>query len=385
MKNIEKIIAVRADLHAHPEHSGHEEQTKAIIRDFLRENTNLAIRDYAGGVIAFYNGKAGTGDGSVSHLGAGDSSVSQSETLAFRADFDAVSLPDGSAAHLCGHDGHTAALLGLALCLEELRPASNILLIFQPSEETGEGAKAMAPILKEYNVSTIYGAHNLPGFAFGKVFTSLDTFACASCGMIFHIQGKPAHAAYPENGISPAKAVIEILTAIEEVNAMPRPQRSSAEVNTGDVAQRSFWATLIGCRVGQKAFGTAAEQAEIWITVRSRTEKGFWDIRTNLENTARTACARDGLSFRMEIQDEFPATVNDPDCARDILTRLDSQLLAEPMRWSEDFGHYLNTPGIKGAFFGIGSGDCPALHTEGYEYPDELLEYQIEAFEKLLK
>lgn len=351
---IKKVKGIRAELHKNPEHSGHEENTKRLIKEFLKNNTKLYFKDYKGGIIAFFE------------------SDNPSNTVAFRADFDAVSLPNGEASHLCGHDGHTAVLLGVALMIEKIKPSRNVLLIFQPAEETGEGAKAMVDVLNEYAVSEIYGAHNLPGFEFGKIYTSYDTFACASCGMIFKINGKPAHAAYPKMGASPIGVVTDLFNAIRESQ-------------DGDRFDDGTFATLIGCNMGQKEFGTSAENAEVWITVRSRTEKEFKRIKEYLEYIVKKKCEFEGLSYILEFQDEFPATVNDRDCAEKIIRKCDGTLLNEPMLWSEDFGHFLNHNSCeRGAFWGIGAGDCSALHTKDYEYPDDLLEYQINTFLNLI-
>lgn len=354
MNIAEKIKIVRSELHDVPECSGCEIQTKGIIRSFLESNTHLTVRDYKGGIIALYD--------------AGN----KQNTIAFRADFDAVSLPDGTAAHLCGHDGHTAALLGVAMKIEEIKPDRNVLLIFQHAEETGEGAREMTGVLDEYGVSEVYGCHNLPGFPFGVVHTRYDTFACASCGMSFYIEGEPAHAAYPENGKSPIRAVTALFKAIEETQS---PSKFS----------ENTFATLIGSSVGQKAFGTSAEKAEVWITARSDHDEEFRRVRAFLESAVKEICRQDGLRYRIEIQDEFPATVNDAVCVEKILIRCGGKLLEKPMRWSEDFGHFLgHRHSADGAFFGIGAGACPNIHTVDYEYPDELLAYQMDAFMKLL-
>lgn len=360
---IDKVKKVRKELHNSPEHSGKEVKTREIIKSFLSNNTDLRVSEYNGGIIALYEQ-----DSNADAMALG----SDADTIALRVDIDAVSLPNGSAAHLCGHDGHSAVLLGVALMLDKIRPNRRVLLIFQPAEENGEGANAMAGLLKDYNVSEIYGSHNLPGYEFGKVFTSYDTFACASCGMIFNIKGKPAHAAYPESGASPMKAVNELFTAIDESQ-------------NGDRFSDGTLATLVGCKMGQKAFGTLAENAEVWITVRSDTEKDFKRIKEYLEYVVKKQCEYLDLSYTIEIMDEFPATVNDRDCAEKVIDKCEGTLLNKPMRWSEDFGHYLNyNGGWKGAFFGIGAGKCPDLHTEDYEYPDELLEYHINAFVNLI-
>ena len=354
MDRLEIIKRVRKELHNTPEHSGAEEKTKNIIRKFLSENTNLYIQDFGGGIIALYK------------------SGENSDCIALRADFDAVSLPDGTAAHLCGHDGHTAALLGVALILGEIKPGRDVLLIFQPAEETGEGAKTMLEVLDKYNVSEIYGIHNLPGLPFGKVYTSLDTFACASCGMTFNIQGRPSHAAYPESGASPLRAIRDLLNAIDESHI------------PDDRFSEGTFATLIGINAGQKAFGTSAENAEVWVTVRSKTDKDFRKIKEYLEHVVKKACEIDKLNYSIEIQDEFPATINDKECAEKVLKCCEGELLLEPMRWSEDFGHYLNNKYTKGAFIGIGAGNLPGLHTKDYEFPDNLLEHHIKTFINLI-
>lgn len=127
--------------------------------------------------------------------------------------------------------------------------------------------------------------------------------------------------------------------------------------------------TVIGVQMGEKAFGAAAADAEFWLTLRAEHEKDLAEA--------------DGLGFEMEEQDIFPATENDPGCAVKVMERCNGKPLEIPMRWSEDFGHYLKK--CKGAFFGIGAGeDHAALHTIHYEYPDELLEHTAEVFLRLI-
>lgn len=348
-----KATAARAELHAMPEYSGREVRTIAYIQRFIKANTPFEAVPYGGGLYVEIPG-----------------TDPASPVIALRADFDAVALPGGGEKHICGHDGHTAALLGVAMALAEKQPENNVLLVFQSAEETGAGAARLVPLLKEKHVSEIYGSHNLPGFPFGQVLTAERTFACASCGLVLRFTGKPAHAAYPEAGISPAAAVAELLEAAIRV-------RNDSRYEAGTLC------TVIGCRMGQKAFGTSAESAEVWLTIRSRTNDGFRLLQKALTDTATAAAARDGLTFDMEEVDWFPATENHASCAQKLIDRCGAAYLQEPMRWSEDFGHYLMN--IPGAFFGVGAGeDYPELHTEAYEYPDALLEKQIGAFLNIL-
>ncbi|MCF0121038.1 MAG: M20/M25/M40 family metallo-hydrolase, partial [Oscillospiraceae bacterium] len=260
-------------------------------------------------------------------------------------------------------------LLGVSLAVERLRPERDVLLLFQPAEETGEGAVKMVPVLKTYGISLVFGCHNLPGYEFGRVFSTPGTFACASSGMTVKFIGRPAHAAYPEQGVSPAGAVAEMLTSAERFNR-------DAPYGKGT------FITVIGCAMGQKAFGTAAEKAELWFTVRSDSNENFDKIKKYLRTIAAECADAFALELEISEQDVFPATENDGPSALRLIELNGGELLEEPMRWSEDFGHYLRV--CRGAFFGIGAGDIPALHTGEYKYPGELLEYQAGAFIKLL-
>ena len=196
------------------------------------------------------------------------------------------------------------------------------------------------------------------------------TFACASRGVTLRFVGKPTHAAYPENGVSPATAVGKLLCAVPALSA---PDQYSGMT----------LCTVIGVNMGEKAFGAAAEAAEVWLTLRGEHDADLNKLFASALQLSEELAAEYGLAFDYEVQDVFPATENDPDCAAKLLELCDGAVLEVPMRWSEDFGHYLNVK--KGAFFGIGAGEhYPPLHTEHYEYPDALLQPTMDAFWKLM-
>ena len=163
---LDQIIALRAQLHACAEVSGREAVTKHTLLTFLREHTSLELHELAGGFYAAHREPEGT-----------------KPTVALRADYDALATPQGGAAHLCGHDGHAAALCGVALMLEGQSIGRSVFLLFQGAEETGAGAALCCELFDREKVDEIYGAHNLPGFPFGAVLTRAGTFACASRGV----------------------------------------------------------------------------------------------------------------------------------------------------------------------------------------------------------
>ena len=291
--------------------------------------------------------------------------------VAIRADYDAVSTADGAARHLCGHDGHAAALCGAALAAEGHTYGRNIIFLFQPAEEIGEGAKSCLEIFEKEKIGEIYGVHNLPGFPFGQVVTKEGTFACASHGLCIRLKGTPTHAAYPENGISPAMAVGEFLCALQEIADSKKYKAMTL-------------CTVIGVQMGEKAFGTAAADAEIWLTIRGELDCDVDMLHNGIINRGQELANEYHLGFSHQVHDVFPATENTGECARKVLDRCNGSVLEVPMRWSEDFGHYLKH--CPGAFLGIGAGeDYAPLHTEHYEYPDELLQPTIGAILQLVK
>lgn len=351
---LEIVTGLRRALHAIPEVSGKEEKTKALLLDFLKEHTTLELHPCGDGFYAAHRETDPT-----------------RPSIALRADYDAVAVPGGGAGHLCGHDGHAAALCGAAMLAEGKRFDRDLFFLFQPAEETGQGAQTCVELFEKETVGEIYGAHNLPGLPLGQVTVRPGSMACASRGVILRFRGKPAHAAYPENGVSPAGAIGRLLCGLA---GLTEPEQYSGMT----------LCTVIGVQMGEKAFGMSASEGEVWLTLRGEYEKDLLALYDALLRLAQELAKKDGLQFSHAVQDVFPSTENTPECAQKVLELCGGQLLPDPMRWSEDFGHYLKL--CPGAFFGIGAGvGHPALHTESYEYPDALLEPAMEAFLALMQ
>ena len=353
----ERVICARRNLHSIPEPSGYEKKTKAFIIDFLTENTDLEVRDMGRWLYAKHDEGA-------------------EETAAVRADFDAVCV-DGTARHLCGHDGHTASLLGLALLLTGKRIGRNVILLFQHAEENGEGAAECLKLFESEKVDLVLGAHNIPGIPLGTVVLKRGTFACASCGMEISMRGTPTHAAYPENGRNPAFALAKLTLEVPKTACEIEKKHGVMTLST-----------TVGLNVGERAFGVAASSGSLLVTLRSeRTEALDELVRLTGEAAARLA-DDDGLTVETKLFDVFPATVNDDGlisgiervCEREKLPYL---YIDVPFRWSEDFGHYGSR--ARACFIGIGSGEETApLHTDGYEYPDELAVRTAEVWKEII-
>ncbi|MCM3567313.1 M20 family metallopeptidase [Neobacillus mesonae] len=364
--NLEKVIRLRHELHEHPELSNYEVWTKQHVIQFLEENTNLEIVDRGRWFYAVYHSPIGK------------------RNVAFRADFDAlpieetIDLPYGSkfpgVSHKCGHDGHSAALCGLALEINQKGSDNNIFFLFQHAEETGDGAAECTELIKEENIDEIFAWHNMSGFKHNHVYVTDKTAFCASKGMSIYMEGLPSHASEPEKGKNPSFAIAKIIDAI--------PGFIDPAINQGIVL-----CTVVQVDIGAKAFGVSASNGVLRMTIRALYEEEMDRLQQNLENMARTEAEKYGLSVRFEYQDEFPETVNrkeSSDKVRQVCREKGIPMveLEEAYRASEDFGHY--TKLTKGSYFFVGSGeDHPNLHSFEYDFKDDLIETAVEVFKGL--
>jgi amidohydrolase len=337
-------------LHQNPELSDHEEKTMAILKEYLAQETDLEIHEEDGWMYGIHREQ------------------NAADTIAVRADMDAICGREGKPFHGCGHDGHMAMAAGAAASLKGRHIGRNVIFLFQPAEETGQGAKKCLKLFAQEPFAWIAGCHNIPGYPLGTVLLREDTFACASRGMIISLAGRQSHAGYPELGISPAPAAARLIAALPGI--------------LKDSGYRDqVLATIISVHIGERNFGISAGSGEVCLTIRARNDEDLQHLQDLIEQEASAAALADGVGATFSFQDEFPATVNHRPQVAALKASLreaglSMQMLAEPMRWSEDFGWYLKQkPGV---FFGIGSGtDCPGLHRLDYVFPTALLEQGI--------
>lgn len=397
---LEKIIKLRHQLHACPELSLQEHRTKGILMDFLKEHTCLEVVDRGRWFYACCHcGQPGAG------------------AVAFRADFDALPIKETEeqmgisyisqnpgVSHKCGHDGHSAALAGLALELdgrqqkegveqrtdgwepgkkvepreyENRKPDSrDVYLIFQHGEEVGGGGEECAQLIKEKGISQVYAVHNRSGYPKGSIVLKSGVVQCASKGLTVSFTGLPAHASQPEDGRNPARAVAELVLAVEET-----VRQESCE----DLVM----ATVVQVAVGHKNFGIAASEGEVSMTLRGARQSEMEQMEQQIRREAAALAQRDGLTVSFQEQDVFPETVNNPFCvalAEEAARRAGMEVIpmTELFRASEDFGYYLKA--CPGAMVYVGNGeDYPQIHTEGYDFNDEILETIVEFFKHLLQ
>lgn len=278
-------------------------------------------------------------------------------------------------AHLCGHDGHSAILLGVARLLARKRPArGRVVLMFQPAEEDGSGAAAVIADRRyaEIRPDFAFSLHNMPGIPLGEASLSEGPVNCASRGIRLRLEGSTAHASQPETGRSPMRAVASLMPALE---ALGPP---------GPMGPQFTMATVTHAAMGAPAFGVAPGEAEIWATLRTLLDSGMEALCAKAETLALSTAAESGLRCTIDYADVFAACANDPE-ATAFLRRGAERAGAphRPMpaahRASEDFGRFGADARSAMLFLGAGT-DCPDLHTPTYDFPDALLGPGIRLF-----
>lgn len=373
-QEISELVGLRKNLHAHPEISGSEKETAKSITKYLETCKPSGIHSSIGGhgVVAVYNSN---------HPGP---------TILFRADTDALPIEEENKfdhrsqnpgiSHKCGHDGHTAILLGLAKFFSKNPPEKGIIyLIFQPAEEIGTGAAAVLddPFFKDLRIDRVYGLHNLPGFPMNQIVLKEDEITAAVTGIVIELNGRTSHAAEPEFGINPALAVAEI---INKMHSWSNNQTHSVDFRV---------ITPVQVQMGTNAFGVSAGAARLSFTIRTWTEVKLQEILEKVERFLEELSLQHKLKLNIYYTEKFKANKNDPEAIsliRNAAQKLGLKVheLNQPFKWGEDFGYF--TQRYKGAFFGIGAGETsPALHNPDYDFPDSLIETGASVFYELYR
>ncbi len=369
----DSLLALRHELHQIPEASGSERKTAARIRlELDRLNPDEIVDEVGGhGILAIFAGPE------------------PGPTVLFRCELDGLpideptdALPYASShpgySHRCGHDGHMTMVTALAYEFAKARPKTGrIVLLYQPAEETGEGAARVldSPAFQKVNPDYVFALHNLPGYGLGSVVVRKGVFAATSCGLRVTFTGMTSHAAEPHLGCSPVMAISQCAMSLASF-----PQR---HVGLDDSAK----VTVTHLRVGESNFGITPGDGELTATLRAMTSETMKRLKDRCRRLVEGLASTYDLEAKVSWEEEFPITENSGeavdhivDCAQSMDLRV--EVPVTPMAWSEDFGHF--TGRYNGALFGLGAGvDVPALHNPGYDFPDALLPVGAELFIRL--
>lgn len=345
---------MRRALHDRAEVSGKEAATAEMVGSFLSATMPARLITGLGGhgVAALYGGSL------------------PGPSVMVRCELDGLPRPDGPGAyHGCGHDGHMAIVAGLAERLGSCPPErGSVLLLFQPSEETGAGA---ALVLADRRFSAVMpdlavALHNIPGFPMGQVLLKTGVFAAASTGITVRLSGTRSHAGEPQKGNSPAMALAQIIQAFSAT-----PQFSTGLDQSGKV-------TVVHAGLGTRAFGTSPGEAVVMATIRALDAAVMRHLYRRCETLAAGTAAAFGLDVSVESEEEFPPVVNHPRLTAGVEQAagnlgMQTLTLEQPFPWSEDFGHF--TGKVPGVLFGLGAGEKTLpLHNPDYSFPDDLLQ-----------
>ncbi len=371
-----ELINIRKTLHRFPELSGNETSTAERIAKELNsfQPDNLITGLGGTGVLAAFNAKESRAK----------------KTILFRAELDAIAVTEESEIghqsqnrgimHGCGHDGHMAIILGLGRYLHQNPPKNlNVLLLFQPAEETGEGAALVMEDSRfsKLKIDQAFALHNLPGYEKNKIFIKKGTFACASTGVEITIKGRFSHAAYPEQGLNPALCVADLIQNAEKTLNRFR------EMDPLNKTVPTF------IRMGEPAYGISPGEAKMGYTLRSATDEGLKKGLQLLEETIEASAKQFKGTIKKRRVEPFTATLNSDEGVKIIQkaaasTNTPLEIMDRPFPWSEDFGEFRKQFPI--TIFGLGAGkNHPHLHFEKYDFNDDLIPAGVKIFSEIVE
>jgi amidohydrolase len=372
-----EITAWRRDIHAHPELLYDVQRTAATVADKLK---------------SFGCDEVVTGIGRTGVVGVirGGKGVAGSRVIGLRADMDALPIEEANDVpykstvpgkmHACGHDGHTAMLLGAAQYLAETRNfAGTAVVIFQPAEEGGAGGKAMVQdgLMDRFRIEEVYGMHNYPGLPVGQFALRPGPLMAAADRITIEIEGRGGHAARPHVCIDTVLVGAQIINQIQSIVS-----RNVDPLNAAVISICVFQAGSTDNVIPQTALlrGTARSLTP---DVRDLLEKRLHEVVTG---TAQLYGATAKLTYRRDYpvtrnhdrQAAFAASIAAQVVGRE---RVDDQVA--PVMGAEDFSFMLEAR--PGAFIFLGNGDSAGLHHPAYDFNDEAIPIGASYWVKLVE
>lgn len=363
----QQVAGWRRHLHEHPEILYDVHQTSGFVAEKLREFGCDSVETGIGktGVVGLIRGRRG--DGPV---------------IAFRADMDALPIAEASGKpwasktpgkmHACGHDGHTAMLLGAAQHLSETRNfKGTIAVIFQPAEEGGAGALAMINdgLMDRFAISEVYGMHNAPGLPVGQFATRKGSIMAATNEFEITITGRSGHAAKPHTTIDPVVISAHIILALQSIVSRETDPLKSLVIS---VTQLN----------GGDASNVIPDVIKLGGTVRTLVPEIREFAQRRLTEIAESTAAVFGGRAEVNYQQGYPVTFNHSretefavGIAQTIVGDTAVNTNMPPVMGAEDFSYMLESR--PGAFVFLGNGDTAALHNSAYDFNDDAIPYGI--------
>ena len=372
------IQAWRRDIHQHPELLYDVHRTAAFVADRLREFGCDEVATGLGrtGVVGVIKGRKPAGKGELKVIG-------------LRADMDALPIEEetnldyasktSGKMHACGHDGHTAMLLGAARYLAETRNfAGDAVVIFQPAEEGGAGAAAMIKdgLMERFAIEQVYGMHNGPGLPVGSFAIRSGPIMASTDAIDIRIEGLGGHAAKPHKCIDSVMVGAQLITALQSI--------VSRSVDPLDSAVISICEFHAG-----NARNVIPQVAELKGTVRTLTA----EVRKLVEKRVREVVAGiaqvTGAKIDLVYERGYPVTVNHA-AQTDVAAQIAKEIAGDgnvhempPMMGAEDFSYMLEAR--PGAFIFCGNGNSAGLHHPAYNFNDDAIVFGTSYWIKLVE
>ncbi|WP_102960877.1 M20 aminoacylase family protein [Mangrovicella endophytica] len=365
-ERVPEIAEWRRHLHARPELGYDLPETARFVAEKLGAFGCDTVATGIGrtGVVGLVHGRGGAGG----------------RMIGLRADMDALPIEEetnlahastrGGAMHACGHDGHTAMLLGAARHLAASRDfAGSVAFIFQPAEEGGAGAKAMIEdgLLERFPIERVYGMHNLPGLPVGQFAIRPGPIMAATDEFQITIRGRGVHAALPHKGVDPILAGAALVQALQSIAA-----RSADPLDSVVVSVTQFHAGF--------THNVIPDTAVISGTVRSLAPAVRDLAEARIRAISRGICEAHGAEADVHYDRNYPVTFNDAGqasfcagIAAEIVGTEAVNTAAAPLMGGEDFSYMLERR--PGAFIFIGNGASANLHNPTYDFNDTAIGY----------
>ncbi|MFC0199708.1 M20 aminoacylase family protein [Paracoccus rhizosphaerae] len=358
-----EITAWRRDFHEHPELLYDVHRTAGRVAELLREFGCDEVTEGVGrtGVVGVIKGKTD----------------SKGRVVGLRADMDALPISEQTGVeyasktpgkmHACGHDGHTAMLLGAAKYLAETRNFDGTaIVIFQPAEEGGAGGEAMVKdgLVDRWKIDEFYGMHNMPGMPVGQFAIKPGAMMAAADQFDITVTGKGGHAAKPHECIDTTLTAAQIIVAVQSVVARNIDPLKNAVISVCVVSTDSTAHNVIPQVVKLKGTARSLDPG-----VRDQLEEGIKRVATNI-------AAAMGAKADVDYQRGYPVTMNDEqatDWAADVARQIsgDINMDMQPMMGGEDFSYMLNER--PGAYIWVGNGDTAMVHHPAYNFNDDAI------------
>ncbi len=370
---VSDVVNVRRDIHAHPEMVFDVERTAGIVAKLLLDMGCERVDTGIGktGVVGLIRGRLGDSD----------------TVIALRADMDALpiaettSVPYRSTApgvmHACGHDGHTAMLLGAARYLAASRAFDGtVALVFQPAEEGGAGSAAMLAdgLMERYGIEEVYGMHNTPGMPLGRFAIRSGPIMAAGDRFTIELAGKGGHGAHPENCRDVVLAGAQIVVALQSIVSRDVDPLSPAVVSVCSMQAGNTFSVLPGA-------------ATLLGTVRTFTSTTQDLIEERIGSISQHIGALHGVTVTVDYDRRVPATVNhvvQSDLMAAVAREISGvDLETPPHMGGEDFSRMLEAR--PGAFIFMGNGASEDLHHPGYDFDDRAIPYGVSFWVRLVE